>query len=232
VTQNSGVVVRGDKSSGNVTCYGIIRNIISLEFPQQKEVILFQCDWYDVPANNTSRSRGYTRDKFGIIDIATSMFRYSDEPYILASNAKPVFYVPIVDKPGCSTVVLVRPRNLFFMQDTGNDADALDVGIQERIDSVQGQELSNWSRPDRAGTSGVADIINQVRREAIAEPDDYNIGDDSDDNDTYIVDGVIAPVMEENIEDDDFLYSDEALYSFIALYCIFRLNCCKKYSFF
>jgi hypothetical protein len=204
VTQNSGVVVRGDESSGNMTWYGVIRNIISLEFPQQKEVILFQCDWYDVPANNTNRSRGHTRDKFGIIDIATSMFRYSDKPYILASNAEPVFYVPIVDKLGWSTVVLVRLRNLFSMPDTGNDADALDVGIQERIDSVQGQELSNWSRPDRPGTGGAADIINQVRREAIAEPDDYSIGDDSEDDDTYIDDGVIAPVMEENIEDDDF----------------------------
>jgi hypothetical protein len=84
VTQNSGVVVRGDKSSGNLTWYGVIRNIISLEFPQQKEVILFQRDWCYVSATNTSRSRGYTRDKFGIVDIATSMFRYSDEPYILA----------------------------------------------------------------------------------------------------------------------------------------------------
>jgi hypothetical protein len=41
-----------------------------------------------------------------------------------------VFYVPIVNKPGWSTVVLVRPRNLFSMPDIGNDADALDVGIQ------------------------------------------------------------------------------------------------------
>jgi hypothetical protein len=137
VTQNSGVVVSGDESSSNMTWYGVIINIISLEFSQQKEVILFQCDWYDVPANNTSISRGHTRDKFGIIDIATSMFRYSDEPHILASNAEPVFYVPIVDKPGWSTIVSVRPRNLFSMPDTGNDADALDVGIQDRINSVQ-----------------------------------------------------------------------------------------------
>jgi hypothetical protein len=45
-----------------------------------------------------------------------------------------------------------------------------------------------------------------VRREAIAEPDDDNIGDDSDDDDTYIDDGAIAPVMEENIEDDLFVF--------------------------
>jgi hypothetical protein len=202
VTQNSGVVVKGDDSTGNMTWYGVIRNIISLEFPQEKEVILFQFDWYDVPATSTSRSRGYNRDKFGIIDIATSMFRYSDEPYILASNAEPVFYVPIVNKPGCSTVVLVRPRNLFSMPDTRNDVDALDVGIQEMKESGQGQEFLNWSRQDRAGTA----IINEVRSEAIPEPiNDYISDDDSDDDDTYIDDGVIAPVVEKNREDDFFV---------------------------
>jgi hypothetical protein len=106
-----------------------------LEFPEAKEVILFQWDWYDVPTTSTSKSKGYSRDKFGIIDIATSMFRYSDEPYIVGSNAEPVFYSPIVDKPGWSSVVLVRPRNLFSMPEIGNDADALDVGIQEMIES-------------------------------------------------------------------------------------------------
>jgi len=184
VTQNSGVLVKGDDSTGNMTWYGVIRNIISLEFPQAKEVILFQCDWYDVPATSTSRSRGY----------------------ILASNAEPVFYVPIVYKPGWSTIVLVRPRNLFSMPDTGNDANALDVGIQEMNESGQGQEFLNWSRQDRAGTTGSAAIINQVRSEAIPEPvDDYIGDDDSDDDDTYIDEGVIAPVMEENIEDDLFV---------------------------
>jgi hypothetical protein len=189
-----------------MTWYGVIRNIISLEFPHEKEVILFQCDWYDAPTTGTSRSKGYSRDKYGIIDIATSMFRYSDEPYILASNAEPVFYAPIVDKPGWSTVVSVRPRNLFSMPETGNDADALDVGIQQMIESGRGQELSSWSRHDRAGTTGSAAIINQVRSEAIPEPaDDYIGHDDCDDEDTYIDDGVIAPVMEENIEDDFFV---------------------------
>jgi len=40
-SQNSGVLVKGDDSTGNMTWYGVIRNIISLEFPQAKEVILF-----------------------------------------------------------------------------------------------------------------------------------------------------------------------------------------------
>jgi hypothetical protein len=134
------------------------------------------------------------------------MFRYSDDPYIVASNAEPVFYAPIVDKPGWSSVVLVRPRNLFSMPESGNDADTLDVGIQEWIESSRGQELSSLSRQDRAGTTGSAAIINQVRSEAIPEPADDNIGhDECNDEDTYIDDGVIAPAMEENAEDDFFV---------------------------
>jgi len=41
VTQNSGVLVRGDGTTGNMTWYGVIRRIISLEFPTQKEVVFF-----------------------------------------------------------------------------------------------------------------------------------------------------------------------------------------------
>jgi hypothetical protein len=92
------------------------------------------------------------------------------------------------------------------MPDTGNDVDALDVGIQEMIELGQGQEFSNWSRQDRVGITGSAAIINQVRSEAIPEPvDDYIGDDDSDSDDTYIDDGVIAPVMEENTEDGFFV---------------------------
>jgi hypothetical protein len=42
--------------------------------------------------------------------------------------------------------------------------------------------------------------------EAIPKPaDDYIGHDDCDDEDTYIDDGVIAPAMEENAEDDFFV---------------------------
>jgi hypothetical protein len=45
-----------------------------------------------------------------------------------------------------------------------------------------------------------------VCSEAIPEPaDDYIGHDECDDEDTYIDDGVIAPAMEENAEDDFFV---------------------------
>jgi hypothetical protein len=39
--------VRGDDSTGNIDWYGKIKKIIALDLPYQKEVVIFQCDWYD-----------------------------------------------------------------------------------------------------------------------------------------------------------------------------------------
>jgi hypothetical protein len=68
--------------------YGVIKRMISLEFTGQKDVILFECVWYDVPTTSTRRGRGYNKDQFGVIDIDTTRNRYENEPYILATQAE------------------------------------------------------------------------------------------------------------------------------------------------
>jgi len=47
--------------------------------------MMFQCDWFDVPASTKSKSKGYNKEQFGIIDIDTTCFTYSDDPYVLAT---------------------------------------------------------------------------------------------------------------------------------------------------
>ena len=98
-TQNSGVVVKGDVSAGNMDWYGVIKKIISLDFPDEKEVVLFECDWYDVPAASKNKGRGYKKDQYGIIDIDTTRFRYVNDPYILGTQAEQVVYVEGVKRP-------------------------------------------------------------------------------------------------------------------------------------
>ncbi len=49
-TQNSGVVVQGE----GMDWYGVIKKIITLNFPNDKEVLLFECDWFDVPGATTN----------------------------------------------------------------------------------------------------------------------------------------------------------------------------------
>ncbi|KAG5576632.1 hypothetical protein H5410_056766 [Solanum commersonii] len=48
-TQNSGVVVKSDEHTGNVDYFGWIRRILEIQYMNNKSVILFQCDWFEVP---------------------------------------------------------------------------------------------------------------------------------------------------------------------------------------
>lgn len=208
VTQNSGVLVKGDDSTGNMNWYGVIRQIISLEFAGEKEVILFKCDWFDTPAVSTSRSAGYKKDQWGIIDINTSRFRFSNEPYILATQAEQVFYVKSMTRQGWSSVVAMKPRNLFSMPEEENEADIdvaeIDVGIQG-INLVGAEaHLANWTRSGIQGTTGDASVI--VHAKPVEEPDDDLDVDDDDEDETYINDGFIAPAasVDQGQEDDDF----------------------------
>jgi hypothetical protein len=160
--------VKGDGSTGNMAWYGVIKKIITLDFPLEKEVVLFECDWYDVPATTTSKSKGYNKDEYGIIDIDTRRHRYSGEPYILATQAELVFYAEIPNKLGWCSVVAVKPRNLYAMpeaiEDEGQlDTSLLDVGVQDMNQTLhQRMDLTNWRRSDMEGSSGDASIINQA----------------------------------------------------------------------
>ncbi|TVU13762.1 hypothetical protein EJB05_37188, partial [Eragrostis curvula] len=167
VTQNSGVLVKGDGTTGNMNWYGVIKRMISLEFPGQKEVILFQCDWYDVPTATSNRGRGYNKDQFGVIDIDTT--RYS--------------------------VIALKPRDLFAMPELELE-DSIDVGIEVINSFGVHQDLTNWTRSDKEGTTGDVSVIAQVQTEAVDEPDDavFDCDDEDDEDDTYIDDGVVAPV--------------------------------------
>ncbi|KAG2549246.1 hypothetical protein PVAP13_9KG165752 [Panicum virgatum] len=132
--------------------------MISLEFPGQQEVILFQ-------------GRGYNKDQFG---------------------AELVFYVNLVNKPGWSSVIALKPRDLFAMPEFELE-DSIDVSI-EGINLLGGQQdLTNWTRSDKEGTTGDVSVITQVQVQAVDEPDDA-VFDVDDEDDTYINDGVVAPV--------------------------------------
>ena len=65
-----------------------------------------------MPAATSNRGRGYNKDQFGVIDIDTTRYRYTNEPYILATQAEQVFYVNLVNKPGWSSVIALKTKGL------------------------------------------------------------------------------------------------------------------------
>jgi len=213
-TQNSGVFVKGDANTGNMGWYGVLKKIICLDFHGDKEVMLFHCVWFDVPAASSSRSRGYNKDKYGVIDIDITRFRYSDEPYILSTQAEQVFYARNIKKPDWCTVLRVQPRNLFAMPEAEGidnmgelDLDSVVVGMEDMNVQQQNEDVTAWNRSGLDGATVDASIIEHAIATAMPEPEHDDLFDeDEDPDDTYINDGVLPPFSTLGEDsDDDFL---------------------------
>jgi hypothetical protein len=213
-TQNSGVIVKGDDSTGNIDYYGVIKKIIFLDYPPDKEVVLFQCHWFDVPPAHRSQSRGYKKDKYGIIDIDTTLSRFTGDPYILGLQAQQVFYVRDVKNPDWATVIKMNPRNLFApsaINGVGLDEPAeADEGEADVLDVVDTditvpdipEDITSWCRNDVEGSSVDVSVIKNIRP---AEFEEVQIesDDDTDDDEAYVNDGHVAPLGQEGLDDDE-----------------------------
>lgn len=120
-TQNSGVTVRGDEFTGYADYYGIIKNILEVSYLENNSVILFKCDWFEAPAQGQNRGRGYKKDEYGYFSIDMTRLYYTNDPFVLASQAGLVYYVKDNDKKNWYSVVKVKPRNTYAMEDDGED---------------------------------------------------------------------------------------------------------------
>ncbi|KAL4315184.1 hypothetical protein AHAS_Ahas15G0159700 [Arachis hypogaea] len=136
-TQNSEVYVTSDTRSyaskrdtnvavGGVLYYGRLVDIIELNYNGQFTLVLFKCLWA-----NTTSSRSIRKDVLShtCVNFATPIHtsdREDDEPYILAFEARLVFYVEDEVENGWSVVVHVKPRDLF---DMGEDYEHCEVDL-------------------------------------------------------------------------------------------------------
>jgi hypothetical protein len=136
--QNSGVALvaesacfeRGNKDNmilGNKTYYGIIKEIVELNYQHKGNVVLFKCDWVD----NRVHDKWVKTDKFGVTSVNFKHLfntgeKISDEPFILASQAVQVFYVPDPINTEWVAVLQSKPRDFYDMDNL--DSEHLDNG--------------------------------------------------------------------------------------------------------
>ena len=109
-TNNTGVWVRGDTGSGQGDWYGVLHNILELEYFCQStyKVILFKCDWFDpTPREGTRKHKDYN-----IIEVNNNKRYRHYDPFILPQNAHQVYYLhyPGTCKSNWMVVVKTKPR--------------------------------------------------------------------------------------------------------------------------
>ena len=106
-TQNSGVMVHG--SSDGVDYYGVLHSVVELEYGEGMKVHLFKCIWFD-----TTPRRGMQTDQYGITSVDSSTSWYEDDPFVLATWVKQVFYLDDLAKGAPWKVInMFQHRNIF-----------------------------------------------------------------------------------------------------------------------
>ena len=118
--QNSGIVVEGEHNGKQIYFYGYLQKIWELRYLHGGTVVLFQCEWY----KTSHKSRIYTDAHITSIDVTRLWCK--DDPFVLPSQVKQVFYVNDIAKgKNWKVVEQVRHRGVWDVperDDTSNDA--------------------------------------------------------------------------------------------------------------
>ncbi|CAH9127368.1 unnamed protein product [Cuscuta epithymum] len=87
-TQNSGIVVEGNHGEEIIDFYGVLVEIVQLDYVKDRHVTIFKYDWFDLGKRKERiRKEGY------ITSIKVTKTWYENDSYILADQAKQVLYM-------------------------------------------------------------------------------------------------------------------------------------------
>ncbi|XP_058201329.1 uncharacterized protein LOC131316070 [Rhododendron vialii] len=143
LTQNSGVALKANTLSyasrkdknprvGPVYYYGWLTDIVEIRYTNDTKYVMFKCDWFD-------NIHGKKEDafKFTLVNFNHLLYREdqaTNEPYILASQAEQVWYVPNSIKPDWQVVIKMSQRGLYDMHSDDPQVDPyLSQQLEENI---------------------------------------------------------------------------------------------------
>lgn len=121
-TQNSGVFVEMETDSfatandpnpksGMVEYYGVLKDIIELDYRSDRKVVLFDCDW----VNGSLRRSGIKKDDFGFTLVNFERLLPPTDTLVFGSQAQQVFYVNDPITKEWQVAVRTTPRDYFDM---------------------------------------------------------------------------------------------------------------------
>ena len=103
----------------HVSYYGVLTDVIELHYLSGNKLILFKCNRWDV----INIGNGIKNDEYGFTCLNIERTICTDEPFVLASQAKQVFYVQNSNEENWHTVVEIQTRRVYDMNQkvTTND---------------------------------------------------------------------------------------------------------------
>ena len=110
--------------------YGVLSDVVELQYMGENRVILFKCDWWDVH----SQDRGIDVDKYDIVSVNVKRPLMTNEPFVLACQAEQVFYVNDNARPDYQIVLKTEHRDLYKMSSNEDEKNVDDLeAIQQNF---------------------------------------------------------------------------------------------------
>ena len=167
----------------HVSYYGVLIDVIKLHYLGGNRVILFKCDWWDV----INSGRGIKNDEYGFTCLNFERTICTDEPFVLASQAKQVFYVQNSNEENWHTVVEIQTRGVYDMNQkvSTNDPEPyqqlITLHSQRDVHELIENDLINWDRNDIAGETIQIDILLSRQKNIVERDHEFIHDDDIDD---------------------------------------------------
>lgn len=179
-TQNDGIFVPG---VGGQNFYGFLQEVIELCYLKDCTVLIFKCKWFDTDP----RKRRIQEVKL-FTSIYTGAEWYKNDPFILASQAKSVYYLnDIKNGPMWKLVQSYTPRNMWDYPNVEVESDVDTTSIDAHVVELPELENARFHRDDVEPTEvmNIDNVLHNI--------DDFVVDDDDFEDDT----------LEENDEQDD-----------------------------
>ncbi|KAM3202854.1 hypothetical protein P3L10_030479 [Capsicum annuum] len=147
-TQNCGVVVssKNDEDNEMFDYYGVLTDVIELQFVSDRRVILFWCNWFDVH----DKIKGIKRDEYDYVSVNPSRFLKINEPFVLVDQASQVFYANDNSNKGWDIVRKTQPRDSYeVVKQMDDDVDDLE-SPSDVVDDLESPSQKKRKRTDES----------------------------------------------------------------------------------
>ena len=216
-SQNSGLVVEVELDDQLISIYGVLKEVLVLDYPLDNQFVLFRCDWFDID----DKKKGIQKDDY-FTSLNVSKRWYENDPFVLVIQAKQVFYL---NDPKLGTnwqiVQEIHHRHVYDVPEVATvEIDAGDVHIiteevyQENEPSnfvhVRENEVGALNREDIPPVMVDASIVQSSKRgntiddficQDDEEVEEENEGDEVDEDDDTLIE-----YMDES---DNHMYTDD-----------------------
>jgi hypothetical protein len=193
-TQNCGVMVHSGQDG--VDYYGVLHSVVELIYGNRMKVHLFKCRWFDTSPEKTKT------DQYGIFSVNTATSWYKEDPFVLATSAKQVFYLDdLMHKGPWKVVNHVAHRNIYSAATLGETANDEEVGAYQEPNAFNIPE-SSTIRLNNVRSGSVV----RVPRPELLDVDPNEADDDSDDEERHILPEVNYDTEPDSSDEDDSDY--------------------------